>query len=105
MTPCITQDILTTQNGANMSANEMPKEDHIVNYISSLATIEDAMQPYKDQRTDLRKEYVENGWLTKEDISTAVKAYRLMKQEVDFDELRATYRTLRGTVDTEPQTE
>ncbi len=88
-----------------MSANETPKEDHIVNYISSLATIEDAMQPYKDQRTDLRKEYIENGWLTTDDIRTAVKAYRLMKQEVDFDELRATYRTLRGTVDTEPQAE
>jgi hypothetical protein len=88
-----------------MSANETPKEDHIVNYISSLATIEDAMQPYKDQRTDLRKEYIENGWLAAEDIKTAVKAYRLMKQEVDFDELRATYRTLRGTVDVESEME
>jgi len=88
-----------------MSVNETLKEDHIVNYISSLSTIEDAIQPYKDQRTDLRTEYIENGWLTKEDIRTAVKAYRLMKQEVDFDELRATYRTLRGTVEVESKTE
>ena len=88
-----------------MSTSNASKEDHIVNYISSLSTIEECMQPYKEQRSDLRKEYVENGWLSADDIRTAVKAYRLMKQEIDFDELRATYRTLRGTVDTESETE
>ena len=56
------------------------------------------MEPYKDQRRDLRKQYSDNGWLTAQDIRTAVKAFRLMKQEVDFDELRETYRTLRGNV-------
>jgi hypothetical protein len=74
------------------------KEDYIVDYISSLSTIEEAMEPYKDQRRDLRKQYSDNGWLTAQDIRTAVKAFRLMKQEVDFDELRETYRTLRGNV-------
>ena len=77
-----------------MSA-ELTKEDYIVNYIKSLATIEEAMIPYRDQRKDLRKSYVDNGWLEKEDIKVAVRAYRLMKQDVDFDELRATYRTIK----------
>jgi len=77
-----------------MSA-ELTKEDYIVNYIKSLATIEEAMVPYRDQRKDLRKSYVDNGWLEKEDIKVAVRAYRLMKQDVDFDELRATYRTIK----------
>ena len=81
-----------------MSATEKSKEDYIVDYVGSMAAIEDAMEPYKEQKRDLRKEYVENGWLSKEDIKTAVRAFRLMKQEVDFDELRSTYRTLRGTV-------
>ena len=66
-----------------MSA-ELTKEDYIVNYIKSLATIEEAMVPYRDQRKDLRKSYVDNGWLEKEDIKVAVRAYRLMKQDVDF---------------------
>jgi F0F1-type ATP synthase epsilon subunit len=77
-----------------MSA-ELTKEDHIVNYIKSIATIEEAMVPYKEQRKDLRKSYVDNGWLEKEDIKVAIRAYRLMKQDVDFDELRQTYRTIK----------
>jgi hypothetical protein len=77
-----------------MSA-ELTKEDHIVNYIKSIATIEEAMVPYREQRKDLRKSYVDNGWLEKEDIKVAIRAYRLMKQDVDFDELRQTYRTIK----------
>ena len=68
-----------------MSA-EPTKEDYIVNYIKSLATLEEAMLPFREQRKDLRKSYVDNGWLEKEDIKLAVRAYLLMKQDVDFDE-------------------
>ncbi len=60
-----------------------------------IATIEEAMVPYREQRKDLRKSYVDNGWLEKEDIKVAIRAYRLMKQDVDFDELRQTYRTIK----------
>lgn len=74
---------------------DLTKEDYIVNYIKSLATLEEAMLPYREQRKDLRKSYVDNGWLEKEDIKLAVRAYRLMKQDVDFDELRQAYRTIK----------
>ena len=77
-----------------MSA-EPTKEDYIVSYIKSLATLEEAMLPFREQRKDLRKSYVDNGWLEKEDIKLAVRAYRLMKQDVDFDELRQAYRTIK----------
>ncbi len=77
-----------------MSA-EPTKEDYIVSYIKSLATLEEAMLPFREQRKDLRKSYVDNGWLEKEDIKLAIRAYRLMKQDVDFDELRQTYRAIK----------
>lgn len=77
-----------------MSA-EPTKEDYIVSYIKSLATLEEAMLPFREQRKDLRKSYVDNGWLEKEDIKLAIRAYRLMKQDVDFDELRQAYRTIK----------
>jgi hypothetical protein len=76
-------------------STELTKEDYIVNYIKSIATLEEAMLPYKEQRKDLRKSYVDNGWLEKEDIKLAIRAYRLMKQDVDFDELRQAYRTIK----------
>jgi hypothetical protein len=81
-------------------SSELSKEDYIVNYIKSIAMLEEAMLPYKEQRKDLRKSYVENGWLEKEDIKLAVRAYRLMKQDVDFDELRQAYRTIKNEKNT-----
>ena len=83
--------------------SEKTKEERVVDYVTAIAALDDAMKPFKEQKTDLRKSYVENGWLSKEDIKTAVRAFRLMKQEVDFDELRSTYRTLRGTVGPEAE--
>lgn len=81
-----------------MSATEKVKEEYVVDYVASISAIEEAMEPFKEQKRDLRKEYVENGWLTKDEIKIAIRTFRLMKQEVDFDELRSTYRTLRGIV-------
>mgnify|MGYP006406691605 CR=1 FL=1 len=31
---------------------------------------------------------MENGWLSKEEISAAVKAFRLMKSEVDLEQMK-----------------
>ena len=63
------------------------KELMLVEYIKSLKALEDAMEPFKDQRRDLKKSYQENGWLTRDEISLAVKAYRLMKSGDDLDDL------------------
>jgi len=62
-------------------------EEHMAEYIESMKAIEDAMEPYKEQKRDLRTNYVENGWLTKQDISLAVKAYRLAKDDTDLSAL------------------
>ena len=72
------------------------KEDHMVDYIQSMKAIEDAMEPYKEQKRELKTEYTENGWLTKEDISLTVKAYRLLKDEVDISALIDVYESLKG---------
>lgn len=63
------------------------KEEHMADYLESMKTIEEAMEPYKDQKRDLKANYVENGWLTKQDISLAVKAYRLAKDDTDMSAL------------------
>ena len=63
------------------------KEEHMADYLESMKAIEEAMEPYKDQKRDLKANYVENGWLTKQDISLAVKAYRLAKDDTDMSAL------------------
>jgi hypothetical protein len=71
------------------------KEQHMGDYIKSMKALEDAMEPYKEQKRELKTEYVDNGWLTKEDVSMTVRAYRLLKNDVDIDALIDIYENLR----------
>ena len=75
-------------------SDALSREEHIANYVRNLATIEEAIAPFKEQMKDLRKEYVDNAWLTKDDIKTAVKAYRLSKSKINMDELVESHNTL-----------
>ena len=72
------------------------KEQHQADYIASMKALEDAMEPFKEQKRELKANYVENGWLTKEDISLTVKAYRLLKDDIDIGELIDMYDALRS---------
>ena len=66
---------------------EQKKEHYVINYLKSLFALEEAIEPYKEQKKDLRKEYMDNSWLTREEIWSAVKAYRLFKKAADMDDL------------------
>ena len=70
------------------------KKEKMIEYIRALKTIEDAMEPYKEQRRELRQEFKEQGWLDKEEIRVAVRAYRLLKGNVDIDQLISIYDSL-----------
>jgi len=79
-----------------------PKEEHLSNYIKTFVAIESAMEPFKDQRRDLRESYSENGWLSKEEMRLAVKAYRLYKSEVDMDALTDYVKKCRKSIGSRP---
>jgi|TARA_R110001583_G_scaffold16196_33_gene65916 hypothetical protein len=85
---------MSTEAKSVLSKQEARRQRYIVEYIRSLKEIEDAMEPYKEHRRDLRNDYKRQGWLTRDEMSVAVKAYRLMKGEVDLDELYETYSVL-----------
>jgi len=74
------------------------KEGYITEYIKMMVSLEDAMEPYKESKRDLKANYVENGWLTKEEISMAVKAYRLMKSDTDIEQLLDFVEHVKKTV-------
>ena len=61
------------------------KKQYVKEYIRSLKAIEDAMEPYKEQRRELRSEFKENGWLNTDEIRAAVKAYRLHTGTIEID--------------------
>jgi len=85
-------------NDNNTTDPNEQRNRYMLEYIRSLKAIEDCMEPFKDQRRDLRNEYRRQGWLSRDEISTAVKAYRLMKTEVDFDQLVEAYESLATNV-------
>ena len=67
--------------------NEVSKEQYVINYLKSMIALEEAMEPYKEQKKELRDEYVESKWLTKDEIWSAVKAFRLYNKAADMDDL------------------
>jgi len=78
-----------------LDVEENSREARMVEYVRSLATLEEAMEPYKEQKRELKKEYKEQGWLTGDEISTTVKAYRMMKSKsFDIDEFNKIFTTL-----------
>jgi len=72
------------------------KKRYVKEYVRSLNAIEEAMEPYKEQKRDLRKEFRENGWLNTDEIRAAVKAYRLYKGKYNIDEITENFRLLTG---------
>ena len=78
----------------NEENEETKKEQYVVNYLKSMIAIEQAMEPYKEQKKELRKEYMDKGWLTRQDIWSAVKAFRLYEQEADMDDLNDMFDTV-----------
>ncbi len=77
------------------TTNEETKR-YVREYIRSLVAIEEAMEPYKDQKRDLRTEFRENGWLDTDEIRAAVKAYRLFKGKVNIDEVVENFNMISG---------
>ena len=66
--------------------SELTKEEYVVEFIKALKAIEDEMEPYKEHKRDIRKNYAQNGWLSKEEIRQAVRAYRMVKQGDNIDQ-------------------
>ena len=67
-----------------MSTSTEEKKRYVLEYIRSLVAIEEAIEPYKEQKRELRTEYREQGWLNTDEIRAAVKAYRLFKGKVNI---------------------
>jgi hypothetical protein len=71
------------------------KEDFAVEYIKSLKAVEDEIEPYLEFKRDLRKNYIENGWLTRGELWSAVKAYRIIQNDGNMDQLVDMYEKIR----------
>ncbi len=70
-----------------MATSNNQKKQYVKEYIRSLKALEDFIEPYQEQKRELRSEFRNNGWLNTDEIRAAVKAYRLFKHKVNIDEV------------------
>ena len=66
--------------------SDLTKEEYVVEFIKAFKAIEEEMEPYKEHKRDLRKNYVHNGWLSSDEQRQAVRAYRMLKNGDDISE-------------------
>ena len=67
-------------------SDDKTKQEYIGNFIRALAEVEAEMLPYQEHRKDLK-----NGWLSKEELSSAIRAYRMLKNDEDIEQLLDMY--------------
>jgi hypothetical protein len=72
-------------------------DEKMIEFIRILKSIEDDMEPYKEAKRELRKDFVAQGWLSREEISIITRAYRMLKKNESIEELVNAYESLRGT--------
>ena len=72
----------------NQQDEVLTKEELIVRYAKSLDELDRAMEPFREHKKELKASYLENGWLTKDEMSVILKAYRMMKKEEDLGEIQ-----------------
>ena len=74
--------------------SDLTTEEYVVEYIKAFKAIEDEMEPYKEHKRDLRKNYVQNDWLTKDELRQAVRAYRMLSKGDNIDQFTDYYDNL-----------
>ena len=79
-----------------MATTIQEKKRYVKEYVQSLKAIEDAIEPFKEQKRELRVEFRERGWLNTDEIRAAVKAYRLYKDKMNIDEVYQNFHIITG---------
>ncbi len=72
-------------------SDEKTKKEHLVNFIKAFRAVEEEMEPYKEHRRDLKKNYVENGYLSKDELRFAIKAYRMLESGENYEQFTEVY--------------
>ena len=78
--------------------SDQTKEDYVVDFIKAFKAIEDEMEPFKEHKRDRRKNYVQKGWLTGDELRQAVRAYRMLAKDDDINQFTDYFEKIRKSV-------
>lgn len=85
-------DLKTLEN----QDKKMTREEHIVNYIKALNTIEQAIEPYREHKIALKKHYADNSFLTRDEQSMILKAYRMAQKHESVEDLEEFFNVIKN---------
>ena len=74
--------------------SDLTTKEYVVEYIKAFKAVEDEMEPYKEHKRDLRANYANNGWLTKDEMRQAVRAFRMIAKGDDIEQFSEYYEQL-----------
>ena len=75
---------------------KLTMEEHIINYIKALNMIEQAIEPYREHKLALKKNYDENKWLSRKEQSAILKAYRMIQKEEDPQDIQEFFDLIKS---------
>ena len=70
------------------------KEELVVDFISSLKGFDEEIEPIKEAKKELKRQYKANGWLDAKEQKRALQAYRILKDGDNIDKLVNFYKEL-----------
>ena len=79
-------------------SDENTTNDYLIEYFKAFQAVELEMEPYREHKKDLKKNYVENGWLTKQEISQGLRAYRMLKKGENIDDFTEIFDKLQKKI-------
>ena len=78
--------------------SDITTKDYVVEFIKAFKAVEDEMEPYKEHKRDLRKNYVQNGWLSKDELRQAVRAFRMLQKGDDITQFTEYFDQLNKNI-------
>jgi hypothetical protein len=79
-------------------SDENTTNDYLIEYFKAFQAVELEMEPYKEHKKDLKKNYVENGWLSKQEISQGLRAYRMLKKGENIEDFSDIFEKLQKQI-------
>lgn len=89
---------VTTGLGTKTPA-EKPKttEEHIADYVKGSVKTEEELKLLREHLRDFKKSFIENNYLTKQQVKLLEKAKKLIKDNSDIDKLVDMVGKIKGT--------
>jgi hypothetical protein len=78
---------MTDLKTLEQSDKKLTREEHIINYIKALNSIEQAIEPFREHKIALKKHYADNSFLSRQEQSMILKAYRMAQKEESVEDL------------------